>query len=763
MTREGEWPVLQRITTVCLLLLSAVPCFADGVMMGKEGMPGREIAQSGVSSPHQKAVIIQPDPGTEILLLQTTYQGPAAEFAWVIPVPGLPTEEDVFRVGGEIIPWMLDETAPQVHSRITVQKIAGLDAFGLGVSGMAVDAAEAPPPGGMEGIGDAVTVHARMEVGDYDAAVLSSRRADALTTWLRQNGYHIPDGSDDVVAHYVGKGWYFVALKVLPKLVADRPVMNDMHPIGIRFRTDRLVFPLRISRLSAPQKTAIALVILAGGPRRCDQLPWAPLRETAAEMQAGTSYATIRRSAVERQAPSAVLERVTNVHGVPVDAAGLSDDSSAGPFMPGAESRTLTATRLWTILDREQLDDLAFSPLDGSQATPFTIEREGLAGVTFGRTPFALPLAVLIFVLAVVLQRVPSCDTAWQTRAELICGALLFVLFSPWLLLAWIVIAAYLFHGASIDERLRATKADALQQSEPTARPRPGPLGVLGWAFVVAGFIAWTIKLTTDPHQLLFHPGTVGPAVAQVWYCLPEWLRSDGMGALLSLAWLFVACVLMTREVRTWPREAVRAARTPEVIAAAIVLTWLLPAGVPLIALGAEPWSPVSILGGIGVIITAIVYGALFGFGLVAASATARSRTIMRALAHAVMVIGLIAAGEALVLRAEMPDVPSVTRSTIVHDDVASALGSIDSAIERFRGDTGCYPAALADLTAQAAPATGRDASGNEMALSGTWHGPYIKTLPVDPLTRSRQTWVYEPTGDPVVDSGGWMVRLKDD
>lgn len=235
------------------------------------------------------------------------------------------------------------------------------------------------------------------------------------------------------------------------------------------------------------------------------------------------------------------------------------------------------------------------------------------------------------------------------------------------------------------------------------------------------------------------------------------------MGALLSLAWLFVACVLMTREVRTWPREAVRAARIPEVIAAAIVIAWLLPAGVPHMAPGVETALPVAILGGIGIILTAIVYGALFGFGLVAASATARSRTIMRALAHAVVVIGLIAAGEALALRAEMPNVPLVTRSTIASDDLAAALESIDSAIEHFRGDTGCYPAALADLTAGEAPATGRDASGNEVGLTGTWHGPYIGALPLDPLTRSRQTWVYEPTGDPVVDSGGWMVRLEDD
>ena len=133
---------------------------------------------------------------------------------------------------------------------------------------------------------------------------------------------------------------------------------------------------------------------------------------------------------------------------------------------------------------------------------------------------------------------------------------------------------------------------------------------------MVAGFIAWTIKLTTDPHQLLFHPGTVGPAVAQVWYGLPEWLRSDGVGALLSLAWLFVACLLMTREVRTWPREAVRAARIPEVIAATVVITWLLPAGVPHMAPGVETALPVAILGGIvlvafGVLVDTIIVRSL--------------------------------------------------------------------------------------------------------------------------------------------------------
>lgn len=50
------------------------------------------------------------------------------------------------------------------------------------------------------------------------------------------------------------------------------------------------------------------------------------------------------------------------------------------------------------------------------------------------------------------------------------------------------------------------------------------------------------------------------------------------------------------------------------------------------------------------------------------------------------------------------------------------------AAIERFRNDTGLYPATVADIRKQSAPATGLDSAGaSKPILAGTWQGPYMK------------------------------------
>ncbi|MGD9498668.1 MAG: hypothetical protein AB7Y46_20405 [Armatimonadota bacterium] len=85
---------------------------------------------------------------------------------------------------------------------------------------------------------------------------------------------------------------------------------------------------------------------------------------------------------------------------------------------------------------------------------------------------------------------------------------------------------------------------------------------------------------------------------------------------------------------------------------------------------------------------------------------------------------------------------------------------AIDAALEAFAEDHGCYPARLENLTAAEAPATGVDASGNPVPIAGAYAGPYLRLLPMDPLTGRRDTWVYEVTGSPMVDSGGYHLTI---
>src|SRR6202007_603406 len=48
-----------------------------------------------------------------------------------------------------------------------------------------------------------VTIEAKYTVGEYDILILSATQSSGLETWLRQNGYRIPDGAHEVLGSYI--------------------------------------------------------------------------------------------------------------------------------------------------------------------------------------------------------------------------------------------------------------------------------------------------------------------------------------------------------------------------------------------------------------------------------------------------------------------------------------------------------------------------------------------------------------------------------
>ncbi len=350
------------------LALTATAAWCDGCFVEPVDLDSRA---TGISSAAQKGVIIELPEGRQALLLQTTYHGPASEFAWIIPVPGKPTAEDVFLASPEWIDTILALTSPQVRTTIVGEEPgrAGPGAtlgYGGGLGGAAAETRRA------------VTVHERMKVGSYDVTVLSADRAGVVTDWLSDNGYRIPPDSEGILDRYVMKGWYFVALRMHPDEARARPLLKDVQPIGIRFEADDLVYPLTISRLSSRQKTALLLATLTDGPAECDQLPEAglPLGRT---LEKGTSYATVRRWAVSRRGARLVCE-----YRAPVEPEDLADRHYAKD--PGESARDEEwlpsdpwVTRWWTVLDRGEMVDLSFSPSRSEGVMRLTILRRGEA------------------------------------------------------------------------------------------------------------------------------------------------------------------------------------------------------------------------------------------------------------------------------------------------------------------------------------------------------------------------------------------------
>ena len=83
-----------------------------------------------------------------------------------------------------------------------------------------------------------------------------------------------------------------------------------------------------------------------------------------------------------------------------------------------------------------------------------------------------------------------------------------------------------------------------------------------------------------------------------------------------------------------------------------------------------------------------------------------------------------------------------------------SDLKILRNAIASFQADNGCYPLTLDDLTVTSAAglstaSTGVDSGGNNVAVSGTFHGPYIQgAVPNDPVSLS--AFIYSTTAGSV-------------
>jgi len=183
-----------------------------------------------IYEPNQLAMIVFDDM-VEKIIFQVDYEGDADDFAWVIPVPGYP---ELFSVEDEIFYELHELTQPPPPS-----------SFGCGWGA-------GPPLPGLEGEG--VHVWEENQVGIYHTSTLSASDPNSLVGWLNDNGYAFPIEGQEILDYYVQKQWFFVAMKIQGEGMTDSfdYYTGAIQPIGIMFFSDEMIYPLKISTLSAP-------------------------------------------------------------------------------------------------------------------------------------------------------------------------------------------------------------------------------------------------------------------------------------------------------------------------------------------------------------------------------------------------------------------------------------------------------------------------------------------------------------------------------
>lgn len=207
------------ITIFAVLLVAPLLAKADGMIVPPENYYIHET--------DQKAVIFY-DQGVETLVLSITFKGNANDFGWVVPAPAKP---EVSKGSDEIF------TNLQTLTGYTSKMPQPL---GLGTIGSTLE----------ESAG--VTVVETKKVDYYDVTVLKATDREALTNWLEDNNYNFPASASYILDSYIDNGWFFVAMKINPQSLQWSDVSQQLReghatPVVLKFKTDKIVYPLKIS------------------------------------------------------------------------------------------------------------------------------------------------------------------------------------------------------------------------------------------------------------------------------------------------------------------------------------------------------------------------------------------------------------------------------------------------------------------------------------------------------------------------------------
>jgi hypothetical protein len=231
------------------------------------------------SIPVQRAMICYRD-GVETLIVESTFQTPAKDAGWILPLPAAPTkllkadEAMLESVTTALQPDIVSNKHAVMIASIWVLFMALLAAAHIRKHGMTSRvAAEIVAmvlfvlvframilSSSREPTASTATLIRSTRVGSYDAAILRAKRADELNDWLVANHLKPLDAAArGVFDAYCREGWCFVVAR-LRQDDASKPAAP--HPIAATFPWSAPVFPMRATQL-AGSKTAVELVVVA--------------------------------------------------------------------------------------------------------------------------------------------------------------------------------------------------------------------------------------------------------------------------------------------------------------------------------------------------------------------------------------------------------------------------------------------------------------------------------------------------------------------
>ncbi len=231
---------------------SACGCFAPP-------SPMTPVVQAG------ERILFAHDGNQVTAYIQIQYQGNAADFGWLVPLPSVPTLE----LGtDELFTTLQRTTNPQYQISTQRDYCGGPSNYSVGGCGGFGDSASVNYSTADAGASFASDLGAfnpalveQGSIGPYDYAVLKADDKTEMLTWLADNRYYVPDATGQAVQPYIHTGAFFLALKLKSGENA-----GSVAPIVLRYASDLPMIPITLTQVGAIPDMGV-LVWLLGNAR----------------------------------------------------------------------------------------------------------------------------------------------------------------------------------------------------------------------------------------------------------------------------------------------------------------------------------------------------------------------------------------------------------------------------------------------------------------------------------------------------------------
>jgi hypothetical protein len=219
---------------------------------------------------------------------QIRYQGNPASFAWVLPIHGT---VDVGLSADVLFDSVDSLTQTQIQAPpLNCPVPAACQSYGA-PSGFGGSGSSS---GSSSGGGGGVTVIKAQNVGPYATVQLSTNgNSGALNAWLAQNGFDIPATVVPTLDAYVGGGFDFLAMKLLPN-----QGVQSMRPVRVTTPGASLSLPLRMAAIGTGATVGITIWVVADGRYEPQNFPFFHIDDSQLVWDWSTSlsnYTTLRQ------------------------------------------------------------------------------------------------------------------------------------------------------------------------------------------------------------------------------------------------------------------------------------------------------------------------------------------------------------------------------------------------------------------------------------------------------------------------------------